>query len=116
MLQWLRANVTIDRCHRGNSIFSCVYFFSLVLLKFVMEDFSLGAHSLSVLALGGVIALLGALLIFTTLINLIGLSNPEQALGLPEGSVRALLALALLGLFAILVSSVLNSKPELQKV
>jgi hypothetical protein len=56
--------------------------------------------------------LLGALLVFTTLVNAIGLSSRNQALGLPEGSVRALLALALLGLFAILVSSVLNLKPE----
>ena len=44
--------------------------------------------------------------------NAIGLSSRDQALGLPEGSVRALLALALLGLFAILVSSVLNLRPE----
>ncbi len=114
MLQWLKANVTMTGVIAV--IAFLVAFTSLaILLKFVMEDFSVGTHSLSVLALGGVIALLGALLIFTTLINLVGLSNRDQALGLPEGSVRALLALALLGLFAILVSSVLNLKPELRK-
>ena len=62
---------------------------------------------LPVLALLSVLLLLGALLIFTTLIHVIGLSDKNNALGLPDGSVRALLALALLGLFAILVSSVL---------
>jgi hypothetical protein len=66
---------------------------------------------LPVLALSGVLLLLGALLIFTTLIHLIGLSDATSALGLPDGSVRALLALALLGLFAILASSVLVGSP-----
>jgi hypothetical protein len=62
---------------------------------------------LPILALLSVLLLLGALLIFTTLIHTIGLSDKGSALGLPEGSVRALLALALLGLFAVLAASVL---------
>jgi hypothetical protein len=66
---------------------------------------------LPILALSSVLLLLGALLIFTTLIRLINLSDPKGALGLPEGSVRALLALALLGLFAIMASSVLVGSP-----
>jgi hypothetical protein len=65
--------------------------------------------SLPLLALASVLLLLGALLVFTTLIHLIGLSDPKSALGLPEGSVRAILALALLGLFAIMASSVLTN-------
>jgi len=59
----------------------------LVLLVFVLANalaiFSNGPYALSVLALCGVIALLGALLIFTTLIHLLELSNKNQALGLP---------------------------------
>jgi Clc-like len=70
------------------------------------------ALGLPVLALLSIILLLGALLIFTTLINAIGLSNKNSALGLPDGSVRAILALALLGLFAILTSSVLAGHPK----
>jgi hypothetical protein len=85
-----------------------------VFLWAIINSFSGGVFSLSLLALGGVIALLGALLLFTTLIKLLDLQSRDQALGLPEGSVRALLALALLGLFAILVSSVLNLKPEVK--
>jgi hypothetical protein len=83
-----------------------------VFLWAMINHFSEGTFSLSVLALGGVIALLGALLLFTALIKLLDLQSRDQALGLPEGSVRALLALALLGLFAILVSSVLNPKSQ----
>ena len=67
-----------------------------------------GTIGLPALALLSIILLLGALLIFTTLINAIGLSDKNSALGLPDGSVRAILALALLGLFAILASSVLT--------
>ena len=66
---------------------------------------------LPILALSSILLLLGALLVFTTLIHLINLSDPKSALGLPEGSVRALLALALLGLFAIMASSVLVGSP-----
>jgi hypothetical protein len=67
--------------------------------------------SLPILALISILLLLGALLVFTTLIHLIDLSDAKSALGLPEGSVRALLALALLGLFAIMASSVLVASP-----
>jgi len=69
---------------------------------------------LPILALSSVLLLLGALLVFTTLIHLINLSDPKSALGLPDGSVRALLALALLGLFAILASEVLVTPPSYQ--
>jgi hypothetical protein len=112
-LEWLKSNVTMTGIIAVLA-FLVAFTALAILLKFIMESFSLSTHGLSVLALGGVIALLGALLIFTTLINLVGLSNRDQALGLPEGSVRALLALALLGLFAILVSSVLNPESEVK--
>jgi hypothetical protein len=67
-----------------------------------------GKFGLPTLALGGVLVLLAALLVFTTLMNVVGLSDKTQALGLPEGSVRAIIALALVGLFAILASAFLN--------
>jgi hypothetical protein len=72
---------------------------------------SSASFGLPILALLSVLLLLGALLIFTTLIHTIGLSDKGSALGLPEGSVRALLALALLGLFAVLAASVLVNPP-----
>jgi hypothetical protein len=67
-----------------------------------------GSFGLPTLALGGVLVLLASLLVFTTLMNVVGLSDKTQALGLPEGSVRAIIALALVGLFAILASAFLS--------
>lgn len=77
-----------------------------ILIWVVVTKSSVGL-GLPLLALLSVLLLLAALLVFTTLIHLIGLSDSKSALGLPEGSVRALLALALLGLFAVMASSVL---------
>jgi hypothetical protein len=83
------------------------------LVQAVFHHLSAG-WGLPILALSSVLLLLGALLVFTTLIHLIDLSDPKSALGLPDGSVRALLALALLGLFAIMASSVLVNPPAHQ--
>ena len=87
-----------------------VFSFSLIgigiLIWVVVTKLSTGM-GLPLLALSSVLLLLAALLVFTTLIHLIGLSDLKSALGLPEGSVRALLALALLGLFSVMASSVL---------
>ncbi len=84
-----------------------------LLISLVVDRLSAG-WGLPILALVSVLLLLGALLVFTTLIHLVGLSDPKSALGLPDGSVRALLALALLGLFAIMASSVLVNPPSHQ--
>lgn len=67
------------------------------------------------LALSSVLLLLGTLLIFGMAVNAAGLSDKTQALGLPEGSVRAILALALVGLFAIMASSVLQGTESHQR-
>jgi hypothetical protein len=57
---------------------------------------------LPLLAIGGILALLVVLAIVSVFFQTIGLSNKEQALALPEGSVRAVIALSLIVLFAIL--------------
>ena len=69
------------------------------------------SNSLAALALAGVIIMLAALLVFTSLMNVAGLSDKTQALGLPDGSVRAIIAIALVGMFAILAASVLQPRP-----
>src|SRR5262249_18302296 len=56
---------------------------------------------LPVLAIAGVVALLISLALVAGAFTLFNLSNPREALGLPEGSVRAVIALGLLVLFAI---------------
>ena len=41
------------------------------------------------------------LLLFSTVFSLLNLTEPNQALGLPDGSIRAIIALVLLGMFII---------------
>jgi hypothetical protein len=57
---------------------------------------------LPLLAIGGLLALLIVLGLVAVLLETIGLANKDQALALPEGSVRAVIALGLIVLFAIL--------------
>jgi hypothetical protein len=57
---------------------------------------------LPLLAIGGLLGLLVVLAMVSVFFQTIGLSNKEQALALPEGSVRAVIALSLIVLFAIL--------------
>jgi hypothetical protein len=56
---------------------------------------------LPLLAIVGIMALLAALAVVSVAFSLAGLSDRTQALGLPEGSVRAVIALSLIVLFAI---------------
>lgn len=92
------------------------FLITVALVTMVVRTFS-NSNSLATLALAGVITLLAALLIFTTLMQAAGLSDKTQALGLPDGSVRAIIALALVGLFAVLAASVLQParSPEITK-
>lgn len=57
---------------------------------------------LPLLAIGGILALLIVLALVSVFFKTLGLANREQALALPEGSVRAVIALGLIVLFAIL--------------
>jgi amino acid transporter len=64
---------------------------------------SLGLEfTLPILAIAGVLVLLIALGLISVSFAFFGLTDPKQALGLPEGSVRAVVALSLVVLFAIL--------------
>jgi hypothetical protein len=58
--------------------------------------------TLPILAIAGVVVLVLMLTIVTAVFWWLGLSNSTQALGLPEGSIRAVIALSLIVLFAIL--------------
>ena len=58
--------------------------------------------SLPLLAIAGVMALIGALALVAIGFSMMSLSDRTQALGLPKGSVRAVIALSLVVLFAIL--------------
>lgn len=73
-------------------------------LYFGVETFS--AHKamvgLPIMAIFGIMILFGALALISTLFKRLGLASGTEALGLPEGSVRAAIALALIVLFAII--------------
>lgn len=64
---------------------------------------------LPLIVLFGVIAFLGALTIAASLLKCFDLSNPLEALGLPSGSVRALIALSLILIFALMVIFMANN-------
>jgi hypothetical protein len=63
---------------------------------------SFAGATLSLLAIGGVIALILMLTLVATIFWLLGLTDKTQAMGLPDGSIRAVIALSLIVLFAIL--------------
>ncbi|WP_431052996.1 hypothetical protein [Roseateles sp. L2-2] len=57
---------------------------------------------LPLLAIFGIVILLGSLALVSALFSRLGLANPAEALGLPSGSIRATVALALIVLFALI--------------
>lgn len=61
-----------------------------------------GDNSLPLVAIGGVVVLVLLLTAVATMFSILNLTNSTQALGLPEGSIRAVIALSLIVLFAIL--------------
>lgn len=68
-----------------------------------MKDLvSLGEAALPLVAIGGVVVLILLLTAVATMFSILSLTNKDQAMGLPEGSIRAVIALSLIVLFAIL--------------
>lgn len=57
---------------------------------------------LTLLVIGGVVALVLMITLIATIYSLLGLTDSSQAMALPEGSIRAVIALLLLVLFAML--------------
>lgn len=71
---------------------------------------------LPIVALFGIMVLVGSLALTSTLFRRLGLARRSQPLALPPGSVRATIALALIVLFAIIAASVLRPSGEPYKV
>jgi hypothetical protein len=70
-----------------------------LLTKLIPAD---GSGLLALLAIGGVVVLILLLTAVAMVFQILGLTNNTQAMGLPEGSIRAVIALSLIVLFAIL--------------
>jgi hypothetical protein len=74
-----------------------------VFIKLVqLSTFGFTGASLSLLAIGGVLVLIFMLTAVAMIFSILGLTDKTQAMGLPEGSIRAVIALSLIVLFAIL--------------
>jgi len=57
---------------------------------------------LTLLVIGGAVALVIVIALVAAIYSLLGLTDPTQAMALPEGSIRAVIALLLLVIFAML--------------
>jgi hypothetical protein len=89
------------RCRRPS--YSTVLIVAFYFLEHVIEiENDKEINVLPLMAVGGVVVLITMLTIVTMTFSLLGLTNPKAALGLPEGSIRAVLARSLVVLFAIL--------------
>ncbi len=68
----------------------------------LIELVKAGDGSLPLLAIGGIVVLIFMLTAVAMIFSILDLANKDQAMGLPEGSIRAVIALSLIVLFAIL--------------
>jgi hypothetical protein len=93
---------------------------ALFVLPTVMHFYGLANEvSLPLLAIAGVVVLLGALALVSIAFKMMDMADPQEALALPAGSIRAVIALSLVVLFAILtvfLFSSLDSGGRVQKL
>lgn len=79
-----------------------VFLPSMALVLYLKPFSDHPAFGYPILAIFGIMILLGALALVSTLFNRLELSAANEALGLPPGSIRATIALSLIVLFALL--------------
>ena len=70
--------------------------------------------SLTALALGGVLSLIAVLALVAATFSALKLTDPAQALGLPEGTIRAVIALSLIMIFVISALFIFGKLTETQ--
>lgn len=99
------ANMTSVRRYTGGAVGAGLVLIVLpcVALYYGIDRIgAIPAVGLPILAIFGIMILFGALALISALFANLDLSDPSQALALPEGSIRAAIALALIVLFAII--------------
>jgi hypothetical protein len=102
----------IDRVRVGATLAGLVVLLvgALFMLPTVVHVYRLPNEiSLPLLAIAGVLVLLGALALVSVAFSLMNLSDRAEALALPSGSIRAVIALSLVVLFAILAVFLFSS-------
>jgi hypothetical protein len=70
---------------------------------------SAGFGAVALLILLGVASFLGLIAVFSLIFSWIGILDPKQAFGLPEGSVRAVLTMSFIVIVAVLASFLITS-------
>jgi hypothetical protein len=88
-------------------------FGSIAAIPFVYGQFpptqGFEAFSLTVLLTMSLISVMGALTLLVVVLSAFGLTNPRTALGLPDGSIRAVIAISLILLFVVVSVSIYDS-------
>lgn len=74
---------------------------SVGLMYFMPEGRFNAEVVLTVLLLSGIVAFIAALVMAVAVLSLLGISNNQRAFGLPEGTVRAIIALSLILIFTM---------------
>ena len=84
-------------------IISIVLAFTLIALLYFYKDVHINSPELilPILLILGVMALIVTLSYTTAIFHQLGLSDPDRTLGLPEGSMQAIIALSLILIFLI---------------
>jgi hypothetical protein len=80
-----------------------------IMVKFTGGDAGSATVGLPLIVIVGVIVLLVVIALVSFVFSVLGLSSKTEALGLPDGSVRSIIALMLLVLFAIVALYLYNS-------
>jgi hypothetical protein len=88
------------------SIFVAAAFAALILI-FLPDWVKANSQTLAILLVAGLIAVTLLLYFGTIIMRATGLQAPTEALGMPEGSIRALIAVSLILMFAIIGVTIL---------
>lgn len=83
------------------AVITCIYFIIYPGVDYTELE-EVPEVMLTLILITGVAGLVACLSVVSVILSSLNLSNPKQALGLPKGSVRAMIALILIIIFAIL--------------
>lgn len=78
-----------------------------VILYFLPDWLTKGAGTIVILLVAGVVSVMLLLYLGTMILRTAGLATRKEALGMPEGSIRALIAMSLILMFAIIGVTIL---------
>ena len=89
--------------------------FSIIMILYLVTLQKENVLTLPLIIVFSILLFVGALTIAASVLSNFQLSNRDEALGLPSGSVRALIALSLILIFAIMVIFMSNNLNVIEK-